>query len=391
MEGFESFLDGGGLVEADDDMPDPYRHAVFAFIEMHANSELMGGLTERDWIPKTPGLRHKMAVLAKTQDEIGHGHLLYMIAADLGVKTRTEMLEDLFAGRSRFHNVFHYRAVTWGDQVAIAFLVDAAALISQQAVFKHCSYGPYKRILRRIIVEEGFHMRLGEDRMMRIAEGTARQRQMFQESLDRWFWPALQLFGPDSEPGDVMLRWRIKSEPNEVLRDRWVQKVRPDAAQLRLHGACARLALGCSGASLGRGADRLGASGAHARARRPRLGPTHRRRRRQLEAHGMGASRAGRWRPGVTMRVYEVFIKKDGRDEFRHVGALEAATDELALVLAREGYLRRAEGDRLWVVRRDHVIAADDGFVAPNADKPHRHHDGAAVAARRKAARQSQR
>ena len=227
MEAFETFLDGGGMVEADDDMPDAYRHEVFAFIEMHANSELMGGLTERDWIPKTPGLRHKMAVLAKTQDEIGHGHLLYMIAADLGVKTRAEMLEDLFAGRSRFHNVFHYRAVTWGDQVAIAFLVDAAALISQQAVFKNCSYGPYKRILRRIIAEEGFHMRLGEDRMMRIAEGTDRQRRMFQESLDRWFWPALQLFGPDSKPEDVLLRWHIKSERNEVLRDRWVQRFVP--------------------------------------------------------------------------------------------------------------------------------------------------------------------
>ncbi|MYA84963.1 MAG: 1,2-phenylacetyl-CoA epoxidase subunit A [Acidimicrobiaceae bacterium] len=227
MDAFEAFIDGGGLVEADDGMPDAYRRAVFAFIEMHANSELMGALTERDWIPKTPGLRHKMAVLAKTQDEIGHGHLLYMIAADLGVKTRTQMLEDLFAGRSRFHNVFHYRAVTWGDQVAIAFLVDAAALISQQAVFKNCSYGPYRRILRRIITEEGFHMRLGEDRMMRIAEGTARQRSMFQESLDRWFWPALQLFGPDSVPDDELLRWRIKSERNEVLRDRWVQRFVP--------------------------------------------------------------------------------------------------------------------------------------------------------------------
>ena len=227
MEEFEAFLDDGGLVEVDDDIPDPYRQAVFSFIEMHANSELMGGLTERDWIPKTPGLRHKMAVLAKTQDEIGHSHLLYMIAADLSVKTRTEMLEDLFAGKSRFHNVFHYRAVTWGDQVAIAFLVDAAALISQQAVFKYCSYGPYRRILRRIIAEEGFHMRLGEDRMMRIAEGTALQRKMFQEALDRWFWPALQLFGPDSRPDDVLLRWRIKSERNEVLRDRWVQKFVP--------------------------------------------------------------------------------------------------------------------------------------------------------------------
>ena len=227
MVSFEAFLDGGGIVEVGDDMPHEYRRAVFSFIEMHANSELMGGLTERDWIPRTPGLRHKMAVLAKTQDEIGHGHLLYMIAADMGVKTREQMLEDLFAGRGRFHNVFHYRAETWGDQVAIAFLVDAAALASQQAVFKNCSYGPYKRILKRIIAEEGFHMRLGEDRMMRIAEGTERQRRMFQDSLDRWFWPSLQLFGPDSRPDDVLLRWHIKSERNEVLRDRWVQKFVP--------------------------------------------------------------------------------------------------------------------------------------------------------------------
>ena len=130
---------------------------------MHANSELMGGLTERDWIPKAPGLRRKMAVLAKTQDEIGHAHLLYMVAADLGVKSRRQMLEDLFAGRSRFHNVFHYAAVTWGDQVAIAYLVDAAALISQQAVFKNCSYGPYKRILRRIVASAADGRCLGFD------------------------------------------------------------------------------------------------------------------------------------------------------------------------------------------------------------------------------------
>jgi ring-1,2-phenylacetyl-CoA epoxidase subunit PaaA len=227
MPDFEAFLDEGGIVEADDDMPDAYRQEVFRFIEMHANSELMGGLTERDWIPRTPGLRHKMAVLAKTQDEIGHGHLLYMVAADLGVKTRAEMLEDLFAGKSRFHNVFHYRAVTWGDQIAIAFLVDAAALATQQAVFKNCSYGPYRRILKRIITEEGFHMRFGEERVLRVAEGTEFQRAMFQDSLDRWWWPAMQLFGPDSKPDDVLMRWHIKSERNEVLRDRWVQKFVP--------------------------------------------------------------------------------------------------------------------------------------------------------------------
>lgn len=227
IEQFEEFLDTGGVIEADDDMPYDYRRTVFAFIEMHANSELMGGLTERDWIPRTPGLRHKMSVLAKTQDEIGHAHLLYMVAADMGLKTRQQILEDLFAGKSKFHNVFHYRAKTWGDQVAISFLVDAAALTSQQAVFKNCSYGPYRRILKRIITEEGFHMRMGEERMLIIAEGTALQRKMFQQSIDDWWWPALQLFGPDSRSDDVLLRWHIKSERNEVLRARWVQKFAP--------------------------------------------------------------------------------------------------------------------------------------------------------------------
>jgi len=224
---FQSFIDDGGIVEADDAMTDEYRAEVFRFIELHANSELMGGLTERDWIPRAPGLRRKMGVLAKTQDEIGHAHLLYMVAADLGVKTRRQMLEDLFAGRSRFHNVFHYAAITWGDQVAIAYLVDAAALISQQAVFKNCSYGPYRRILRRIIAEEGFHMRHGEEMLLTIAEGTKVQHDLFQAALDRWWLPALQLFGPDSKPDDELMRFRIKSEPNEVLRDRWVQKYAP--------------------------------------------------------------------------------------------------------------------------------------------------------------------
>ncbi|HCV35694.1 MAG: 1,2-phenylacetyl-CoA epoxidase subunit A [Acidimicrobiales bacterium] len=227
MNEFEAFLNEGGMVEVDDDMPDEYRATVFRFIELHANSELMGGLTERDWIPMTPGLRHKMTVLAKTQDEIGHGHLLYMVAADLGIKTRREMIEDLFAGRSRFHNVFHYPVRTWGDQVAICLLVDGAAVPSQKAVYKDCSYGPYKRILKRIIAEEGFHLRLGEERVLRISQGTDAQRAMFQQSINDWWWPALRLFGPDSKPDDKLARWRLKSEKNEVMRAGWVQKFVP--------------------------------------------------------------------------------------------------------------------------------------------------------------------
>jgi ring-1,2-phenylacetyl-CoA epoxidase subunit PaaA len=227
MDQFEAFLDEGGMVEPGDDMPADYRLAVFRFIELHANSEYMGGLCERDWIPRAPGLQRKLGQLAKTQDEIGHAHLLYMVAADMGIKTRQEMLDDLFAGRTRFHNVFHYATPTWADQVAIAFLVDAAALASQQAVFKVCSYGPYKRILRRIIAEEGFHMRQGEEMLLCLADGTAAQHKLFQEALNRWWLPALQLFGPPSRPEDKLLRWHIKSERNEVLRDGFVQKFAP--------------------------------------------------------------------------------------------------------------------------------------------------------------------
>ncbi len=227
LEDFEAFIVDGGIVEPSDEMPDVYRLAVFKFIELHANSEYMGGLTERDWIPKAPGLHRKLTALAKTQDEIGHAHLLYMIAADLGVKTRDEMMEDLLAGTTNFHNVFHYRVHSWGDQVAVAYLVDAAALASQQAVFKNCSYGPYKRILRRIIAEEGFHMRNGEELLLTMASGTDIQRTMMQDSINRWWLPAIQLFGPDSRLDDPLLRWNIKSERNEVLRDRYIQKFVP--------------------------------------------------------------------------------------------------------------------------------------------------------------------
>ena len=185
----------------------------------------VGSLNETD--PQAPGLHRKLTALAKTQDEIGHAHLLYMVAADLGIKTREEMMVDLLEGRTHFHNVFHYRVHSWTDQIAVAYLVDAAALASQQAVFKNCSYGPYKRILRRVIAEEGFHMRNGEEMMLLMAHGSDTQHEMMQESIDRWWLPAVQLFGPDSRPDDEPQMWHIKSERNEDLRDRYVQKFVP--------------------------------------------------------------------------------------------------------------------------------------------------------------------
>jgi ring-1,2-phenylacetyl-CoA epoxidase subunit PaaA len=224
---FDAFIQADGIVEAGDEMPERYRREVFRFIEMHANSELFGGLCEHHWVSRAPGLHRKLAFLAKTQDEIGHAHLLYMVAADLGLKTRQQMLDDLFAGRSKFHNVFHYKTHTWADQIVIAFLVDAAALTTQQAVFKQCSYGPYRRILRRIVSEEGFHMRHGEEMLLTLADGTDIQRSMFQAALDRWWEPVMHFFGPPTKPDDLLIRWRIKSETNEALRDKYIQKFVP--------------------------------------------------------------------------------------------------------------------------------------------------------------------
>lgn len=225
LDRFEQYLAEGGVVEAHHPMPDAYRATLLKFVEMHANSEFMGGLTEREWIPKAPGLKRKLAVLAKTQDEIGHGHLLYMVAADLG-KSREAMLDDLFAGRSKFHNVFHYKAETWGDMVAIAYLVDAAALTTQRAI-AGCSYGPYARVLRRIIAEEGFHMRSGEEMMLELADGTPAQHRLFQAALERWWWPCMHFFGPPSTGEDPLIRWRVRTKTNEALRDEYVQKMVP--------------------------------------------------------------------------------------------------------------------------------------------------------------------
>jgi ring-1,2-phenylacetyl-CoA epoxidase subunit PaaA len=224
---FDVFIAHDGIVEPGDAMPERYRTEVFRFMEMHANSELFGGLCEHYWVSRAPGLHRKLAFLAKTQDEIGHAHLLYMVAADLGIKTRQQMLDDLFGGRSKFHNVFHYKTHTWADQIVIAFLVDAAALTTQQAVLKNCSYGPYRRVLRRIVSEEGFHMRHGEEMLLTLADGTDVQRNMFQSALDRWWEPVMHFFGPPTRDGDLLIRWRVKSETNEALRDKYIQKFVP--------------------------------------------------------------------------------------------------------------------------------------------------------------------
>src|SRR5919108_574271 len=215
---FKSRIDAGEKIEAGEWMPDEYRQALLKFIEMHANSEVMGCLPEREWIPRAPTLKRKLSLTAKVQDEAGHGQLLYRVAEDLG-KSREQMWDDLVNGRTKFHNVFHYPANTWGDVAVIGWLIDGAALVTQKALLE-CSYAPYVRVMRRICAEESLHLRHGEDLVLELASGTDAQRQMFQDAVDRWWRAIMHFYGPPSDPKkDVLLYWGIKTKSNEQLRN----------------------------------------------------------------------------------------------------------------------------------------------------------------------------
>lgn len=225
---FNERINAGDKIETEDWMPDDYRMGVLKFIEMHANSEIMGALPEREVLPTAPTLRRKMSLCAKIQDEVGHAQLLYRVAEDLG-KPRDAMFEDLINGKSKFHNVFHYPVAHWGDAALIGWLIDGAALVTQ-ASLRDSSYAPYTRVLKRICAEEQLHLRHGEDITLELASGTDNQRWMFQDSLNRWWLAIIHFFGPRSNvEKDLLLRWKVKTRTNEDLRqeflDRYVPKI----------------------------------------------------------------------------------------------------------------------------------------------------------------------
>ncbi len=230
---FEAHVQAGGTVEPRDWMPDDYRTAVLRFVEMHANSELMGVLPEREWLMRAPTLRRKLALTAKVQDEVGHAQLLYRVAEDLG-KPREAMFDDLLAGKTKFHNVFHYPTVSWGDIGIIAWLVDAAAIVAQQAL-RDSSYGPYARTMRKICWEESVHIMHGRDVVVTLVTGTPVQRAMVQEALDRWWGPLMQMHGPRSpREQDRDLAWRIKAKTSEELRQEFLTIYVPRIRELGL-------------------------------------------------------------------------------------------------------------------------------------------------------------
>jgi ring-1,2-phenylacetyl-CoA epoxidase subunit PaaA len=232
-DAFVEHVQAGGKVEATDWMPDEYRESVLRFVEMHANSELMGVLPERDWILRAPTLRRKLALTAKIQDEVGHAQLLYRVAEDLG-KARESMIEDLLAGKTKFHNVFHYPTRTWADVGVIAWLVDAAAIVAQQAL-RDSSYAPYARTMRKICWEESVHIMHGRDVVVTLAMGTPTQRRMLQEAIDRWWPPLMQMHGPRSpREKDRDLFWRIKAKTSEELRQEFLSIYVPRIWELGL-------------------------------------------------------------------------------------------------------------------------------------------------------------
>lgn len=234
LEAFLERIDRGEKIEADDWMPEDYRQQLVRLISMHGVSEIMGALPEKEWVPKAPTLHRKLAIMAKVQDEMGHGQLLLRVAEDLMAywgKGRDDIYRDLISGKLKFHNVFHMTAPTWADAGIIAWLVDGAAIITQKMLLD-TSYGPYGRVLQRICAEEVFHMQHGESIVLSLAEGTPAQRQSLQEALDRWWTGLLMFFGPPegnqlSKHQQTNLRYRIRTATNEEMRQMFLSKYVP--------------------------------------------------------------------------------------------------------------------------------------------------------------------
>lgn len=228
---FMERINRGEKIEATDWMPEEYRLLLLKLIHMHGVSEIMGAYPEKEWVPKAPGLRRKLGIMAKVQDEVGHGQLLLRVAEDLAAplgKTREEMITDIFTGRVKFHNVFHMETKTWADAGVIGWLVDGAAIINQVSLLE-TSYAPYARVLKRICAEESFHMQHGENIILALAMGTEEQREMLQDAVNRWWESLLFFFGPPhvTKAARRMLEYKIRTKTNEELRQRFLDKYVP--------------------------------------------------------------------------------------------------------------------------------------------------------------------
>ena len=231
---FQDKIDREIKIEPKDWMPEAYRKTNLRQISQHAHSEIVGMLPEGNWITRAPSLKRKAILIAKVQDEAGHGLYLYSAAETLGT-SRDQMVEDLHSGKAKYSSIFNYPTLTWADMGAVGWLVDGAAIMNQVMLCR-TSYGPYARAMVRICKEESFHQRQGFDALLEMSKGTEEQRDMCQDAINRWWWPCLMMFGPkDSEStnSDQSIKWKIKRKTNDELRQAFVDMI---AEQIKLLG-----------------------------------------------------------------------------------------------------------------------------------------------------------
>ncbi len=225
---FQERIDAEEKIEAKDWMPEEYRKTLIRQISQHAHSEVVGMLPEGNWVTRAPNLKRKAILLAKIQDEAGHGLYLYSAAETLGVE-RDALIDDLHSGKAKYSSIFNYPAISWADMGAIGWLVDGAAIMNQVALCR-TSYGPYARAMVRICKEESFHQRQGYDILLTLSRGNAAQKRMCQDAINRWWWPSLMMFGPNdahSPHSAQSMKWKIKRVSNDELRQRFVDMTVP--------------------------------------------------------------------------------------------------------------------------------------------------------------------
>jgi ring-1,2-phenylacetyl-CoA epoxidase subunit PaaA len=232
---FQAMIDAEQRVEPRDWMPEKYRRSLVRQISQHAHSEVVGMLPEGNWVTRAPSLRRKVALLAKIQDEGGHGLYLYSAAETLGV-SRADLVDQLLDGSAKYSSIFNYPTLTWADIGVIGWLVDGAAIVNQVALCR-CSYGPYARAMELICKEESFHQRQGYELVMALAQGTPEQIRMAQDAVNRWWWPTLMMFGPSDKtsPNSAQsMAWKIKRRSNDDLRQHFIDMTVPQANYLGL-------------------------------------------------------------------------------------------------------------------------------------------------------------
>ena len=232
---FQAKIDADIKIEPNDWMPESYRKTLIRQISQHAHSEIVGMLPEGNWVTRAPNLRRKAVLLAKVQDEAGHGLYLYSAVETLGAD-REDTIDDLHSGKAKYSSIFNYPTLTWADMGTVGWLVDGAAIMNQVPLCR-CSYGPYARAMVRVCKEESFHQRQGFEIITGLAQGTPEQKALAQDSLNRWWWPSLMMFGPSDENSKhtaQSIKWKIKRETNDELRQKFVDVTVPQAELIGL-------------------------------------------------------------------------------------------------------------------------------------------------------------